>query len=132
MIETHKYGMTRRVGGSAADAEVAIRAALADEGFGILSEIDVAATFKAKLDIDRGPYKILGACNPVLANRALAVDEEMGLLLPCNVVVYESGDDTVVSILEPEVMSTITDAAEVVDIAAEAKERLRRALEAMV
>ena len=102
------------------------------EGFGVLTEIDVQATLKEKIGVDRPAYKILGACNPVLANRALAVDEEMGLLLPCNVVVYESGDDTVVSILEPEVMSTITDAAEVVDIAAEAKERLRRALEAMV
>lgn len=128
MIETHKYGMTRTVSGSAADAEVAVRAALAKEGFGILTEIDVAAVFKAKLDLDRAPYKILGACNPGLASRAIAADEEMGLLLPCNVVVYESGDQTVVSVLEPELMSTFVDSGDVPAIAAEAKERLARAL----
>ncbi|MDH3194070.1 MAG: DUF302 domain-containing protein, partial [Acidimicrobiia bacterium] len=64
-------------------AETAIRSALADQGFGILTEIDVAATLKTKIDVDRSPYRILGACNPVLANQALEIEEGIGLLLPC-------------------------------------------------
>ena len=132
MIETHRYGMSKVVDSTPEEAEASVRAALADEGFGVLTEIDVAATLKTKLDIDRAPYKILGACNPVLANRALGAEEEIGLLLPCNVVVYESDRGTVVSVLEPELMSSFVAKPEMVDIAAEAKERLTRALDAVV
>lgn len=112
-------------------AEAAMREALAAEGFGILTEIDVQATLKAKIDVDRAPYRILGACNPVLANRALGADEHIGLLLPCNVVVYESGAGTRVEVLEPAVMSQMVDGPEIADIAAEARARLLRALEAV-
>ncbi|HEX2850640.1 MAG TPA: DUF302 domain-containing protein [Acidimicrobiales bacterium] len=75
-----------------ADAEAAVRGALAEHGFGVLTEIDVAATFKAKLGIDRPALKILGACNPGFANRALELDPTAALLLPCNVVVEDAGD----------------------------------------
>jgi uncharacterized protein (DUF302 family) len=98
------------------------------EGFGILTEIDVKATLKAKINVDRAPYKILGACNPMLANRALNAEEEIGLLLPCNVVVYESTDGTVVEALDPGIMSSVTDAAEMEVIATEAREKLARVM----
>ena len=112
-------------------AEEAVRAALAEEGFGILTEIDVQATMKAKLDVDRAPYRILGACNPVLANQALGVDEHIGLLLPCNVVVYRSGDITRVEAMEPNIMSQMVDDPDIGPIASEARQRLTRALEAV-
>ena len=122
------YGMTVRTIASPADAEAAIRSALADQGFGVLTEIDVAATMKAKLDVDRQPYKILGACNPSLANRALDVEENIGLLLPCNVAVYVSGTETVISAMEPELMSTVTDNKLLGEIASEAKAKIEAAL----
>jgi uncharacterized protein (DUF302 family) len=110
------------------EAENRARSALAEEGFGILTEIDVMATLKAKIDVDRAPYKILGACNPVLANRALNAEEEIGLLLPCNVVVYEGADGIVVEALDPGIMSSVTDAPEMEVIAIEAREKLARAM----
>ena len=122
------YGIGIETGLSVAAAEEAIRAALADEGFGILTEIDVAATMKKKLDVDRAPYRILGACNPVLANRALGVDEHIGLLLPCNVVVYETPSGTNIEAMEPELMSRFVEGDEIIAIASEARERLVRAL----
>ncbi len=83
-------------------AEAAVRASLADVGFGVLTEIDIAATFKAKLGIDRAPLKILGACNPNFANRALAIDPSAALVLPCNVVIEPSDDGgTHISIVDP-------------------------------
>jgi uncharacterized protein (DUF302 family) len=110
-------------------AETAIRSALADEGFGILTEIDVAATLKAKIGVDRAPYKILGACNPALANRALGVDAQIGLLLPCNVIVYDDAGTTVIAALEPAIMATMSPSGELKEVAAEARARLIRALE---
>jgi uncharacterized protein (DUF302 family) len=123
------YGIGIEVSMPIAAAEEAIRGALADEGFGILTEIDVAATLKAKLDIDRAPYKILGACNPPLANRALNVDEQIGLLLPCNVVLYESGEVTEIAAMEPSIMATMSPSPELKEVAAEARARLISALE---
>ncbi|MBT8201772.1 MAG: DUF302 domain-containing protein [Acidimicrobiales bacterium] len=112
---------------SPSEAESRIRTALSDEGFGILTEIDVAATLQAKLGIERKPYKILGACNPPLANRALEADESIGLLLPCNVVVYEDDDGTVVSAIEPLMMVELSPAVQ--EIADEAHDALERALQ---
>jgi uncharacterized protein (DUF302 family) len=131
MIE-ETYGITATTSMSVEDAEVAIRSALADEGFGILAEIDLAATFKAKLDVDRTAYKILGACNPALANRAVGIDEQVGLLLPCNVIIAESSDGTVVSIVDPDVMLNVAGTHDsLADVASEARERLVRALSAI-
>lgn len=84
-----------------AEAEPAIRQALADQGFGVLTEIDVAATFKARLGVDRPALKILGACNPTFAHRALELDESVSLLLPCNVVLADTGDGTKISAVDP-------------------------------
>ena len=117
---------------SVGDAEIAIRSALADEGFGILTEIDLAATFKAKLDVDRTAYKILGACNPALANRAVGIDERVGLLLPCSVIIAESSEGTIVSIVDPDVMLNVAGTDDsLADVASEARERLVRALSAI-
>jgi uncharacterized protein (DUF302 family) len=87
-----------------AEAEAAIRAALADEGFGVLTEIDVAATLEAKLGVDRAPLKILGACNPTFADRALQIDPAVSLLLPCNVVVEASGTGSRVAAVDPRAL----------------------------
>ena len=89
------------VSASITDAEAIVRSALKDQGFGVLTEIDVAATFKEKLGIDRSPLKILGACNPDLANRALNIDPSVSLVLPCNVVLETVADGTHVSIADP-------------------------------
>jgi len=118
------YGMSVHTSLSLDEAEDQIRAALDDEGFGILTEIDVAATLQAKLGVQRRPYKILGACNPALAQQALEADESIGLLLPCNVVVYEDEDGTVISAIEPLMMAELSPAVkEVADTAHDALER---------
>ena len=86
---------------SPAEAEAAVREALAAQGFGVLTEIDVAATLKAKLDVDRAPLKILGACNPALAHEALQIDPAAGLVLPCNVVIEATDAGTRVAAVDP-------------------------------
>lgn len=123
-----RYGMVVTTNRSMEEAETAIRENLAGEGFGVLTEIDVAATLKEKLGVERAPYKILGACNPSLANRGLEAEEDLGLLLPCNVVVYRKGEETVVAALEPQLMADVTDNPELEDVAAEARGRLEKAL----
>lgn len=96
------HGIETTVESSLTDAEVVVRGALAAEGFGVLSEIDVAATLKAKLGVDRPPLKILGACNPLLAHRALEIDPTVALVLPCNVVLEEAVPGrTTVAIADP-------------------------------
>ena len=111
-----------------------IEAALKNEGFGVLTEIDVAATLRAKLGIERSPYLILGACNPRLAHRALEADPSIGALLPCNVVLRQPGDrtETVVEILDPLAALGIAGSEAVQPIASEAAERLRRVLDQLV
>ena len=122
------YGISTRTEMGVDEAEALVRARLADEGFGILTEIDMAATLKAKLDIDRPAYKILGACNPPLAARAVESEQDIGLLLPCNVVVYEDGDETVVAALDPGMMVDMTDNPALEPVAKEARERLERVI----
>ena len=106
-----------------------IEAALKAEGFGVLTEIDVTATLKAKLNVDFPDYLILGACNPALAHQALSVDPGIGLLLPCNVVIRQNAGDAVVSILDPEVMLKVVPHAERIEgPMREARDGLQRAL----
>ena len=106
--------------------------ALAGVGFGVLTEIDVQATLKAKLGVDTAPYVILGACNPQLAHKALTAEPGIGLLLPCNVVVAQDGEDSLVSAVSPRAMfSVVGGGVEGLDaIAGDAEGRLRRAVEA--
>jgi uncharacterized protein (DUF302 family) len=111
-----------------------VEAALRAEGFGILTEIDVAATLQAKLGLEVSPYLILGACNPRLAHAAIEIEPSIGALLPCNVVLRQAEDagETVVEILDPEAALGIADSEQVAPIAAEAAARLRRVLAAVV
>lgn len=107
------------------------RAALAEQGFGVLTEIDVQATLKKKLDQDMEQYLILGACNPQLAHQALDVERDIGLLLPCNVVVRRDGERTLVQALDPQVMVSLPNRPELQPVADEAAKRLNAALEAV-
>ncbi len=106
-------------------------AALKNEGFGVLTEIDVKATLKEKLGADFRKYVILGACNPSLAYQALSTDLDVGLLLPCNVTVYEDSGESVVQILNPVWMLGAVESTELAPIAQEARARLQRVIEAL-
>ena len=114
-----------------ADTVKAVRGALAEQGFGVLTEIDVTATLKTKLDHDMEPYLILGACNPPLARQALDVDRAIGLLLPCNVVVRADGDGTLVQALDPATMVELTGLPDLAPVAADAARRLDAALSSL-
>jgi uncharacterized protein (DUF302 family) len=106
--------------------------ALQQNGFGVLSDIDVAATMKKKLDIDMPPYRILGACNPPFAHRALSADPQIGLLLPCNVVVRQDGPGKVkVEFMDPNAVLELVDKPEVTQLAAEVRQQLVKAMEAI-
>lgn len=120
-----------RVSSDFATTVAAVREALAAQGFGVLTEIDVAATLKAKLDHDMEDYLILGACNPPLARRALDADRAIGLLLPCNVVVRGDGDHTLVQAMDPQAMVALTGLPELQPVADEATARLDAALAAL-
>ena len=125
------YGTSISTGLAYSDAVAATREALRTEGFGVITEIDVKATMQEKLGIEYPGYVILGACNPRLAHRALTEEKELGLLLPCNVIVYETPDGAVVSALDPALMSEVTDNPALGDIATEAASALERVLEAL-
>ena len=109
----------------------AVRASLAEQGFGVLTEIDMQATMKTKLGQDLAPYLILGACNPTLAHRALQADPSIGLLLPCNVVIRQTEDGTVVEAIDPMMMVNVSDNPALQPVADEAASRLRTALAAL-
>lgn len=128
------YNMVKTVDGSFDAVKTSVTEALSEQGFGILTEIDVQATLKKKLDEDMERYEILGACNPQLAHTALEADRTIGLLLPCNVVLRESDSGIEVSIMDPEAMFSVADEAvkrDLSNLPAEAKARLERALETL-
>jgi uncharacterized protein (DUF302 family) len=122
------YALGTRVAGPVSAARPRVETALKAEGFGVLTEIDVAATMKAKLGIDGAPYLILGACNPVLAHRALEAEPSVGVLLPCNVVLRQEGADTIVEAMDPLAVVGIAESIEIKNVAAEARERLGRVI----
>jgi len=127
------YGYTVTVPEPFAPAVVQrVREALAEQGFGVLTEIDVRATLHDKLGVEMSDYLILGACNPSLARRAIDAEPDIGLLLPCNVLVRAEGPDTtLVQALDPQVMVTVTGRPELETVADEAASRLRAALDAV-
>lgn len=121
------YGFNAKFNGSFDDAVAKVTEELSKEGFGVLTEIDVKATLKKKLDIDKRPYKILGACNPGLANQALTAEPDIGLLLPCNVVVREDDDGSVVvGFMDPKAVLQLTDRPEIGELAGQVREKLER------
>jgi len=124
------YGITVRVAAPYSATVPRVRAALTEQGFGVLTEIDIQDTLRKKVGAQMEEYLILGACNPPLAHRALEADRDIGLLLPCNVVVRADGPDaTVVQALNPQVMVQVTGNPRLQDIADEATTRLRAALD---
>src|SRR6266540_1731010 len=128
-MEQHAYGYTLTTPLSYSAAVEAVTAALKTEGFGVLTTIDVQATLKQKLGAEMPSYTILGACNPPLAHRALSAEPEIGLLLPCNVVVYTTATGaTTISAIDPEAQFALVQRADLAELAQEVSARLRRAL----
>lgn len=126
------YAHTRRLTRPMPEVIEKVRAELQKEGFGVLTEIDVQATLKKKINVDRKPYVILGACNPTLANQALTAEPAIGVFLPCNVDVFE-GDDgaTYVQAVRPDVMFSLVQNPAVKPVAEDVNKRLQRVLEAL-
>jgi uncharacterized protein (DUF302 family) len=126
------YGFGTTVSGDFASAVDKVTAALKEEGFGILTQIDIKKTLKEKLDVDKRPYVILGACNPPLANQALEAEPEIGLLLPCNVIVREEEDGSVrVSFMDPGAVLALVDHPKIGELAGEVRGRLERVMQAV-
>ncbi len=132
-VTRFKYGFKRTVNLTPDEADKKVREELHAEGFGVLTEIDVKATLKQKLGVDFRPYRILGACNPQLAHQALSAETDIGLLLPCNVVVYEGEEEetSVVGILDPVVQLGVTGRDDINHLADEVRTRLSRVLDAL-
>ncbi len=122
------YKNTKQFNGSFEDAVKKTRETLATEGFGILTEIDVKATLKKKLDVDFGNYVILGACNPPFAYEALKAEIEIGLLLPCNVIIYAQNEKVFVSAIVPSVAMGIVENSALEDIAHQVEEKLKKVM----
>jgi len=127
------YGFKKTLSASLDEADARVREALKKEGFGVLTEIDVKGTLKQKLGVDFRPYRILGACNPSLAHRALTAELDIGLLLPCNVVVYagEREGTSVVAILDPAKQLAVSDRSDLAPLAEEVRTKMRRVLDAL-
>ncbi len=133
MTDSCEYGYTRSLGDTDFDGALEkVTAALKEEGFGVLTEIDVKKTLKAKIDVDFRRYMILGACNPVLAHKALSRELQLGLLLPCNVIVYEDDQGQVaVSLIKPAEMFKVVNNPDMEAIAGEVDAKLRRVYDAL-
>ena len=130
-MEITTYAITRTVDAPFAETVDRVTASLAAEGFGVLTTIDVKATLHAKLGVEVGEYTILGACNPNLAHRGLGIEPDLGVLLPCNVIVRSDGQTTVVSAMEPLAAMRLGANPELEPLAAEARERIERAVSAI-
>lgn len=126
-----KYGFSKITDYTFEEAIQKVTDELKKEGFGVLTTIDVKDTLKKKLDVDFKKYTILGACNPPLAHQALQAEEELGLLLPCNVIVYEKENKTAVSVFDPMIMAHIIDNPNMKPVAEEVKKKLEKVLEAV-
>ena len=126
---TTTYAITRDLDQPFDEVVGRVRQELAAEGFGVLTEIDVQATLKQKLDLDVDPYVILGACNPNLASKGLGFEPDLGVLLPCNVVVRRQGEQTHVAAMEPAAALRLADNPDLEPLAHEAQERITRAVE---
>ena len=133
MERTLKYGFGKTVDLPYEQAVERTRAALAAQGFGVLTEIDVRETLKKKLDVEFRPYVILGACNPPLAHRALSAELDIGLLLPCNVIVYQGADSnaSVVEVMDPVAALALTGRSDIAELATEVRGRLEKMLAAL-
>lgn len=129
MANQQAYSISKRVDYAHEEALRRTKEALKDEGFGVLTEIDMQETLREKLQADFRKYDIIGACNPPLAHRALQAELDVGLLLPCNVVVYEDGEGAVVAAFDPEAAMGLSGNTALLEVAREAKERLGRALD---
>ena len=123
------YGYSKKVNLAFEKAVEKVTEELKKEGFGVLTEIDVKATMKNKLNVDHPNYKILGACNPPLAHKALTKEPEIGLLLPCNVIVYEKDMDVIVSAADAKAMFTVVNNREVESIADEVNKKLKNVID---
>jgi uncharacterized protein (DUF302 family) len=126
-----EYGFSKTVALGFEEAIEKVTAELKKEGFGVLTTIDVKETLKNKINVDFKKYTILGACNPPIAHRALQTEEELGLLLPCNVIVYEKDSKTKVSFFDPMIMTNVIDNKEMEPIANEVKQKLQRVFAAL-
>lgn len=133
MTETFRYGLKKTLPLPVDRADALVREELKKEGFGVLTEIDVRSTLKDKLGVDFRPYRILGACNPPLAHQALQEETDIGLLLPCNVVVYqgEDEDESVVAVLDPEAQLAVSGRDAIKPLAREVRRRMERVLDAL-
>jgi uncharacterized protein (DUF302 family) len=128
---TAKYVFGKTVGLGFEEAVSRVTEALAKEGFGVLTEIDVKATLKKKLGIDVAPYRILGACNPQFAHQAIEFEPQIGALLPCNVVVREDQGKTRIDIMDPQAVLQLVERPEIEGIATEVRQRLERVIAAL-
>ena len=125
------YYIAKTVSGGFDDVIARVTEALKAEGFGVLTDIDVAATMKKKLDVDFRPYRILGACNPQMARKALSIEDKIGVMLPCNVIVQQTDEGVEVAAVDPVASMRAVDNPGLADIAGPVKDALKRVVEAL-
>lgn len=126
-----KYGYTKQISLPFEEAVVKVKDALGTEGFGVLTEIDVKATMKKKIGVDYNNYIILGACNPQFAHKALQEEKEVGLLLPCNVIVYENNSNVYVSSILPSVAMSMVENSKLAELSQEVEQKLKLVIDSI-